>query len=516
MEKVKALLTDLYQLTMSGGYFQLKKTKQEVVFDYFFRRNPFGGGYTVFAGLEKLVNYLLKFRFKRTEIDYLKSLKIFPDDFLDYLRKFKFRGDVYAVPEGTVVFPNTPVVRVKANILEAQLIESALLNILNFSTLIATKAARIVQAAEGAVVLEFGLRRAPAEAALTATRAAIIGGCQATSNVEGARIFNVPPKGTQAHSWIQSFPSELEAFRAYARVYPHSCLLLVDTYDTLESGVPNAIKVFQELQKKGYRPLGIRIDSGDLAYLTVEARKMLDEAGFEETVIVLSNDLDEYVITQIIDNIKRIWTEPAIKEIEEKINNGQLFEEEQKLKEKLFEATRRAIQTIKKIVYGVGTALVTGKGESALGGVYKLVAADENGKLVPKIKISGNREKITNPGVKELWRIYKNGEMIADVISLIDEDLTRKKEIPIFHPQELHKKNVLKRFDKAEKMLKPIIRKGELVYDLPSLLEIQKRTQEQLNQLHLTYKRLLNPHIYWVSLTKRLWELKQKMIKERG
>jgi len=518
--KVRALLTDLYQLTMGGGYFQLEKIKQEVVFDYFFRRNPFNGGYTIFAGLEKLVKYLLNLKFSEDEVGYLRSLKMFPEKFLDYLlNEFRFRGDVYAVPEGTVVFPNTPIVRVKANILEAQLIESALLNILNFPTLIATKAARICQAAEGATILEFGLRRAPEDGVLSATRAAIIGGCQATSNVEGARIFNVPPKGTQAHSWIQSFPTELEAFRAYARIYPNSCLLLVDTYNTLGSGVPNAIKVFKELREKGYQPLGmlgIRIDSGDLAYLTVEARKMLDEAGFEEAIIVLSNDLDEYVITQVIDNIKRIWTEPVVKELQEKINNGQLIpEEKQRLKEKLFEVTHQAIQTIKKIVYGVGTALVTGKGESALGGVYKLVAAEENKKLIPKVKISGNPEKITNPGVKELWRVYKDGQMIADVISLAGEDLTKEKEIPIFHPQEIHKKNVLKRFDKAEKMLKPIIRKGELVYDLPSLLEIQKRTQEQLSQLHLTYKRLLNPHVYWVSLTEKLWELKQKMIKER-
>ena len=517
MEKVKALLTDLYQLTMGGGYFQLEKINQEVVFDYFFRRNPFGGGYTVFAGLEKLIKYLINLKFSEEEVRYLRSLKIFPEEFLDYLlNEFRFRGDVYAVPEGTVVFPNTPIVRVKANILEAQLIETSLLNILNFPTLIATKAARICQAAEGATVLEFGLRRAPEDGALSATRAAIIGGCQATSNVEGARIFNVPPKGTQAHSWIQSFPSELEAFRAYARVYPHNCLLLVDTYDTLESGVPNAIKVFQELQKKGYRPLGIRIDSGDLAYLTVEARKMLDEAGFEETIIVLSNDLDEYVITQIIDNIKRIWTEPIIREIEEKINNNQLSpEEKQRLKEKLFEATHQAIRTIKKIVYGVGTALVTGKGESALGGVYKLVAAEENKKLIPKIKISGNPEKITNPGLKELWRVYKNGQMIADVISLAGEDLTKEKEIPIFHPQEIHKHTVLRDFDRIEKILRPIIRKGKLVYDLPPLLEIQKRTQQQLSQLHLTCKRLLNPHIYWVSLTREFWELRQKMTKER-
>jgi len=512
--KIRALLTDLYQLTMGGGYFKLEKTKQEVVFDYFFRRNPFGGGYTIFAGLEKLIKYLLNLRFKTEEIEYLRSLKIFPEDFLNYLlNEFRFRGDVYAVPEGTVVFPNTPIVRIKANILEAQLIESALLNILNFPTLIATKAARVSQAAEGATVLEFGLRRAPEDGVLSATRAAIIGGCQATSNVEGARLFNIPPKGTQAHSWIQSFSTELEAFRAYAQVYPNNCLLLVDTYNTLESGVPNAIKVFQELKEKGYRPLGIRIDSGDLAYLTVEARKMLDRAGFEDTIIVLSNDLDEYTITQIIDNIKRIWSEPVIKEIEEKINHSQLtFEEEQRLKEKLFETTRKAIQTIKKIVYGVGTALVTGKGESALGGVYKLVAAEENGKLVPKIKISGNPEKITNPGVKELWRVYKNGQMIADVISLADEDLTGVKKILIFHPQDIHKKTILRDFDQVKKMLKPIIKKGKLVYDLPPLLEIQRRAKEQLRQLHLTYKRLLNPHIYWVSVTKNLWELKQRMM----
>ena len=381
------MLTDLYQLTMMYGYTKAKKADQVVAFDLFFRKNSGESAYAIAAGLEQVIEYIENIKFTEEDLDYLRSLKIFDEEFLDRLKNFKFTGDIDAVPEGTVVFPYEPLIRVKAPIFEAQLIETAMLNIVNHQTLIATKASRIVHAAQGGAVLEFGLRRAQGpDAGIYGARASIIGGCTATSNVMAGRMFDIPVSGTHGHSWVMSFDSELEAFRAYARAFPENCLLLVDTYDTLRSGVPNAITVFKELREKGYEPLGIRLDSGDLAYLSKKARKMLDEAGFPNAKIVASSDLDEETILHI-------------------------------------RSQGAAID-----VWGVGTALITSKDCPALGGVYKLVAEEKDGKMIPKIKISENPAKITNPGFKKVVRLYDKDtdKAIADLIMLDDETINEE------------------------------------------------------------------------------------------
>ena len=361
------LLTDFYELTMMQGYFESEQKNQIVVFDLFYRNNPSGNSFAITAGLEQVIEYIKNLRFYNDDIDYLNSLNTFSTDFLNYLKDFKFTGDIYAIPEGTVVFPKEPIIKVIAPIIEAQLIETALLNIINHQSLIATKAARVNWAAQNDIVLEFGLRRAQGpDAGIYGARAAIIGGCAATSNVLTGKMFNVPVKGTHAHSWVMSFKTELDAFRRYARLFPDACLLLVDTYDTLKSGVPNAIKVFRELQENGIKPkmYGIRLDSGDLAYLSKKARKMLDDAGFESAIISASSDLDEYLIRDLKSQGSKIS------------------------------------------LWGVGTNLITSKDCPSFGGVYKLAAIQANDKFEPKIKVSENIDKVTNPGNKAIYRVY--------------------------------------------------------------------------------------------------------------
>lgn len=470
-----ALLTDLYQLTMVGGYVQQDKREQWASFDYFFRKVPDEGGYCVLAGLADLIEYLQNLRFSQEELAYLETLGVFPKPVLEYLETFRFRGDLWAIPEGTVVFPQEPLIRVRAPLPEAQLIETTLLNIMNFQTLIATKAARVCWAANGAPVVDFGLRRAHGpNGGLMASRAAYIGGVEGTSNVLAGKLYGIPVRGTHAHSWVESFPSELEAFRAYARVYPHACLLLVDTYDTLRSGVPNAIKVAQELAEQGYRLRGIRLDSGDLAYLSKEARRMLDEAGFSDAEIVASSDLDEWLV----------------------------------------ESLRR--QGARIDIWGVGTRLVTSYTTPALGGVYKLTALDENGKrMVPKIKRSDNPDKITNPGVKKVVRMYDpSGQMRGDVIFLEEERLPRGRSFRVHHPVFPHVSKTYPEHFQMEELLVPVFRNGELVYKSPTVREIRENTLKNLARLDSAYKRFQNPHVYHVSLSTKLYRVKQRLLKK--
>ncbi len=470
-----ALLTDLYQLTMVGGYVKEGKTDQWANFDYFFRKVPDNGGYCIVAGLDDVIRYIKTLHFTQKDLSYLERTGMFSHDFILYLKEFKFSGDLWAVPEGTVVFPHEPLIRVTAPLPQAQLIETTLLNIMNFQTLIATKAARIRCAAQGDPVVDFGLRRAHGpDGALMASRAAYIGGVEGTSNVLAGQIYGIPVRGTHAHSWVESFPSELEAFRAYARVYPDSCVLLVDTYDTLRSGVPNAIKVGKELEARGYRLKGIRLDSGDLAYLSKEARKMLDAGGLEDAVIVASSDLDEW----IIESLK---------------SQGACID-----------------------LWGVGTRLVTSYSTPALGGVYKLTALDENGKkMVPKIKRSDNPEKITNPGVKKLIRVYdRHGQMRGDVLFLDDEKLPEGRSFRVYHPMFAHVFKNYPRHFLLKELLVPIFQHGELVYQSPSLHEIREHTIAGLDQLDDAYKRFHNPHTYHVSLSSNLFRTKQRLLRE--
>lgn len=466
------MLTDLYQLTMMYGYFKSGMRNNMATFDMFYRSKDEGTHYAVFAGLEQLIDYLQNLRFEDEALDYLRSLNIFDEDFMQELKNFKFHGDVYAVPEGTIVFSNEPLIRVTAPIFEAQLIETALLNIINHQTLIATKASRVVQAAEDDMVMEFGLRRAQGpDAGIYGARAAIIGGCRSTSNVLTGQMYNIPIAGTHAHSWVMSFPDEITAFRKYAEMFPSSCLLLVDTFDTLRSGVPNAITVFRELREKGYEPKGIRLDSGDLAYLSREARKMLDEAGFPDTVICASGDLDENLIRDL------------------KLQGA-------------------CINT-----WGVGTKLITSEDCPSLGGVYKMSAEYEDGRVVPKIKISENPVKITNPGEKKLWRIYDkdSGKAVADLISLSHETYDESKPLTIYDPINTWKSMTLTNYTMKDLHVQ-IFNKGECVYESPSLAEIQKHCAEEMDTFWEQYKRLLNPHRYKVDLSDSLWMLKNSML----
>jgi len=467
------LLTDLYELTMVGGYFVTGKKDQWANFDFFFRKVPDDGGFCIAAGLEQVIDYIENIEFTEDDIAYLQTLGLFPADVLGYLRKLRFTGDLYAVPEGTVIFPNEPIIRVTAPLPEAQFIESALLNIMNFQTLIATKAARVCVAAEGDPVVEFGLRRAHGpDAALGAARASFIGGAMGTSNLLAGRMLGIPVRGTIAHSWIESFPSELEAFQAYANVYPKGCLLLVDTYDTLRSGVPNAIQVGRELRDTGKGQLiGVRLDSGDLAYLSKQSRGMLDENGFEQTKIIASSDLDEWLIE-------------SLKKQEAKID-----------------------------IWGVGTRLVTSYSCPALGGVYKLTAIAENGKMVPKIKRSDNPEKITDPGVKNLVRYHdESGMMRGDVLFLEDERPDSDKPVRAFHPVFPHIYKVYPpHFERVELCI-PIFINGKRVYDTPPLREIQENTKKNLDCLGAEFKRLQNPHVYHVSLSEKLFRAKQELL----
>jgi nicotinate phosphoribosyltransferase len=431
------------------------------------------GGFCIAAGLEQVIDYIEHIEFTEDDIAYLKTLGLFPEDVLEYLKNLRFTGNISAVPEGTIIFPNEPIIRVTAPLPEAQFIESALLNIMNFQTLIATKASRVCIAAEGNPVIEFGLRRAHGpDAALGAARASFIGGAVGTSNTLAGRMLGIPVRGTIAHSWIESFPSELEAFRTYAKVYPQGCLLLVDTYNTLRSGVPNAIKVGRELRDSEEGQLiGIRLDSGDLAYLSKHSRRMLDENGFEGTKIIASSDLDE----TLIESLKK--------------------------------------QDAQIDIWGVGTRLVTSYSCPALGGVYKLTAIAENGKMLPKIKRSDNPEKITNPGVKKLVRYYdETGTMRGDVLFLEDETPDPKKPIRAFHPVFPHIYKSYPTQFKGEELFVPIFIDGKRVYDTPPLTEIQDYTKRSLERLGSEFKRFQNPHVYHVSLSEKLFRVKQELL----
>lgn len=472
------LLTDFYELTMMQGYFKTGEGQRRAVFDLFYRNNPNNGGYSICVGLAQVVEYIKKIGFSEDDIEYLKNLSAFDDDFLDYLRKFKFNGDIFAVPEGTVVFPGEPLLRISASIIEAQFIETTILNIINHQSLIATKASRVVWAAHGDRVLEFGLRRAQGpDAGLYGARAAIIGGCSATSNVLAGKMFDVPVSGTHAHSWVMSFDDEITAFRKYAEIFPHNCILLVDTYDTLHSGIPNAIKVFSELKKKNmlFDGYGVRLDSGDFSYISGKVREMLDSAGFYDAVICASSDLDEHIIT----SLKQQGTEIS--------------------------------------VWGVGTNLITSKDCPAFGGVYKLAAEEKDGRINPKIKISENLDKITNPGVKKIFRLYdKNTKKIkADLIALEYEKIDETQDITIFDPLAVWKTMTLKagRFFVRE-LLVPVFVNGVCVMKERSVMEIRKYCMEETATLWPEYKRLVNPHILPVDLSNELFELKKKMIGE--
>ncbi len=471
------LMTDLYELTMMQGYFKNKDQNETVIFDVFYRNNPLDSGYAICAGLEQVVHYIENLHFSSQDIEYLSSLGIFEADFLDYLRTFQFTGDIYAIPEGSVIFPREPLIKVIAPIMQAQLVETAILTILNHQCLIATKASRVCYAARGDGIMEFGLRRAQGpDAGIYGARAAVIGGCIGTSNVLAGQLFDIPVKGTHAHSWIMSFPDEYTAFRAYAQMYPSACILLVDTYDTLKSGVPNAIRVFQEMRQNGI-PLsyyGIRLDSGDLAYLSKKARKMLDEAGFPDAVISASNDLDEF----LIDSLK----------------------------------TQGAAITS----WGVGTNLITSKDCPSFGGVYKLAAVmDENGVFLPKIKLSENAEKITNPGNKTVYRIYEkdSGKIKADLICLVGETYCEDEELLLFDPHEPWKKTRLApgSYTLRELMI-PVFKNGKCIYESPKTMAIREYCSRELDTLWDETRRLVNPHNVYVDLSKRLYDMKIELL----
>ena len=475
------LLTDLYELTMMQGYFK-NPTDQVVVFDAFYRKNPCEGGYAIAAGLEQIIEYVRHLHFAPDDIDYLRSLNIFDTDFLEYLRGFHFTGDIYAVPEGTVVFPREPLLKVIAPVMEAQLIETAILNLLNHQSLIATKASRVVYAAKGDGVMEFGLRRAQGpDAGLYGARAAMIGGCIGTSNVLTGQMFQVPVKGTHAHSWIMSFPDEYTAFKPYAELYPNACILLVDTYDVLNSGVPNAIRVFREMKEAGHemKGYGIRIDSGDLAYLSKQAYKMLDEAGFGDAIISASSDLDEYLIE-------------SLKAQGAKINS-----------------------------WGVGTNLITCQDNPAFGGVYKLAAIkDKNDQdFVPKIKLSENIEKVTNPGNKTIYRIYDKttGKIRADLICLANETFDPEKDMIIFDPMATWKKTKIAGGSYTlRELLVPVFQKGECVYTSPTVMEIKDICKKELDTLWDETRRFVNPQEVYVDLSDKLFKIKSELLEQMG
>lgn len=470
------LLTDLYELTMMQGYYK-QKQNEVVIFDVFFRQNPCSNGYSVCAGLEQVIDYIKKLNFTYEDVDYLRSLGIFSEDFLHYLSGFHFSGDIYAITEGTVVFPKEPLLKVVAPIMEAQLVETAILNIINHQSLIATKTSRIVSAAKGDGIMEFGLRRAQGpDAGLYGARAAMIGGCVGTSNVLAGQTFDVPVMGTHAHSWIMSFSDEYTAFKHYAELYPDNCTLLVDTYDTLKSGVPNAIRVFQEFKdaRRPFKKYGIRLDSGDLAYLSKQARKMLDAAGFTDAAICASNDLDEYLLHDL------------------KVQGA-------------------AIDS-----WGIGTNLITSKDCPSFGGVYKLAAIqNEEGEFVPKIKVSENTEKITNPGNKTIYRIYdkKTGKIRADLICFADEVYDISQDLLLFDPIDTWKKTRLTGGSYTmRELLVPVFRNGECVYQSPSVMEIAEYCRQEKETLWDETKRLFYPHRVYVDLSQKLFDVKNSLL----
>ena len=470
------MLTDFYQLTMMNGYMKNNKSDEIMIFDMFYRKNPNDGGYAIVCGINEVVDYIENLKFTDDDIKYLKSLEIFDDEFINYLKDFKFSGEIYAVEEGTIVFPNEPIIRVKAKSMEAQFIETAILCIVNFQTLIATKASRICYSAMGDGVMEFGLRRAQGpDAALYGAKAAMIGGCMGTSNVLAAQMFDVPVLGTHAHSWIQSFGSEIEAFRAYAKAYPTKTILLLDTYDTLNSGIVNAITVFNELRENGYEPLGVRLDSGDLEFLSKEVRQRLDNAGFENVKITASNDLDENTITSLKN------------------------------------------QGAKIDIWGVGTKMITSFDWAALGGVYKLSAVIKDGKMIPKIKISEDPYKINNPGYKNIYRIYGKDDNKAkvDLIVLEDEVINENEPLTVFDPIHTWKKMTFENFY-AKKLLKPLFVDGKCVRAKADVKDIKKHTENEKESLWIQYRRNKNPQIYKVDLSKKLWQLKTDLLEKRN
>lgn len=464
------MMTDLYQLTMMYGYYKHGMKDNIAVFDLFYRQNRDNCAYSVMAGTESAIEYINNLRFTDDDIEYLCSLNLFGEDFLEMLRGFRFTGSIYGMKEGTIVFPREPLLRVEAPIIEAQLVETALLTLVNHQTLIATKANRVCYAANGGQVLEFGLRRAQgADAGIYGARAAMVGGCVATSNVIAGKWFDIPVKGTHAHSWVMSFPTELDAFRAYADVFPDSCMFLVDTYDTIRSGIPNAIKVFDELRAKGYEPVGIRLDSGDLAYLSKKAREMLDDAGYENAKIFVSGDLDERVIYDLR-------------------TQGACID-----------------------VYGVGTKLITSSDQPALGGVYKMSCEIVDGVEIPKMKLSDNPAKTTLPGKKKVLRLYnKSHKAIADLIVLDFEKIESGKELKLFHPEQTYKSMTVRDFTVRD-LLVPLFIDGKQVYELPTLTEIQEYARSEMDTLWPESKRLLNPHEYKVDISDRLYDLRKRL-----
>ena len=472
------MLCDFYELTMANGYYLTGKKDTISYFDVFFRSIPDKGGFAITAGLQEVVEYIQNLHFTEENISYLRSKNLFDEGFLDYLRGFRFTGDVWAIPEGTPVFPNEPILTVRAPAMEAQFIETYVLLALNHQSLIATKANRIVRAAEGRTVLEFGSRRAQgASAAINGARACYIGGVNGTACTISDERYGVPAGGTMAHSWVQMFDSQYEAFKKYCEIYPNNAVLLVDTYNTLRSGIPDAIRAFNEVLKPlGIKKCGIRIDSGDMAYLTRKAREMLDEAGWTECKISVSNSMDEYLIKDIL-------------------NQGAQID-----------------------LFGVGERMITAKSEPVFGGVYKVCAVeDEQGKIIPKIKVSENVGKITNPHYKKVWRFYgrDTGKAIADYLSLYDETVDDSGDFEIFDPENVWKRKVVYDFE-AKELQVPIFRKGELVYDLPNLEQIRAYCAQQVDTLWDEVKRFDNPHSYYVDLSQRLWDIKQMMLLEAG
>lgn len=469
------MLCDFYELTMANGYFQTPEVRDRITyFDMFFRDVPDKGGFAIAAGLEQLVEYIQNLKFTEEDIAYLRSKGCFCEEFLDYLRTFKFTGDIWAMPEGTPIFPREPVVTVRAPAIQAQFIETYLLLVYNHQCLIATKANRVVRAAKGRPVMEFGSRRAHgASAAILGARAAYIGGVGATACTQTDRDYGVPAVGTMAHSWVMMFPTEYEAFKRYCELYPNNATLLVDTYNVLKSGVPNAIKAFKEvLLPQGITKCGIRLDSGDLTYLSKKARKMLDEAGLTECKIVASNSLDEYLIRDLFHQGAQLDS------------------------------------------FGVGERLITSKSTPVFGGVYKLVAIeDDEGRVIPKIKVSENPEKIINPHFKKVYRLYDNesGESIADVLTVYNENLSSDEPVRLFDPSATWKRKTVRNFT-AKEMLVPVFRNGELVYQLPTLKEIQDYCKEQVNLLWDEVKRFDNPHVYYVDLSDELWNIKEDLL----
>ena len=473
----RTLLCDFYELTMANGYFELGKSNEIAYFDVFYRKVPDGGGFAIAAGLEQVIEYIKNLRFTEEDIAYLRSKELFSEPFLEYLKAFRFSGDIWAVPEGTPIFPNEPIMTVRAPSIEAQFIETYVLLCLNHQSLIATKANRVVRAAAGRPVAEFGSRRAQgSEGAILGARAAYIGGCAATACTVAERDFGIPATGTMAHSWVQMFDTEYEAFVEYCKLYPNNATLLVDTYDVLKSGVPNAIRAFTEvLLPLGITKCGIRLDSGDITYLSKKARKMLDEAGFTECKIVVSNSLDENIIRDII------------------------------------------LQGAKIDTFGVGERLITSKSTPVFGGVYKLVAKEEGGEIIPKIKISENPEKITNPHFKKVYRIYdkETGTALADLLTVYDEVLDPEAPIELFDPIETWKTKTVENYTLRE-LLVPVFKNGECVYNTPDIHSVREYCQGEVMNLWDEVKRFENPHKYYVDLSSKLWDVKYGLLVNRG